>query len=90
MLKQASTFSRSCPALAAKATAVARADLLLRIKQHDASARRIQFSDLLIEAKNDFVSIGDELAAQAIDIGFAGLPLIGRSLFLGHCGDREE
>jgi hypothetical protein len=62
--------------------------LLLRVKQDDAPARRIQFSDLLIEAENDLVSIGDELAAQAIDIGFAGLALIRRSLLLGYRGDR--
>jgi hypothetical protein len=64
--------------------------LLLRVKKDDAPAGRIQFSDLLIEAENDLVSIGDELAAQAIDIGFAGLALIGRSLLLGYCDDRQE
>jgi hypothetical protein len=57
--------------------------LLLRVKQDDTPARGIQFSDLLIEAENDLVSIGDELAAQAIDIGFAGLAFIGRSLAAG-------
>jgi hypothetical protein len=76
------------PGLAAEAAAVAGADLLLRVKKDDAPARRIQFSDLLIEAENDLVSIGDELATQTIDIGFAGLALIGRSLLLGYCDDR--
>src|ERR1700733_1778767 len=76
------------PGIATEATAVARADLLLRVKQDDAPARRIQFSNLLIEAENDLVSIGYELAAQAIDIGLAGLALICCSLLLGHCGER--
>jgi hypothetical protein len=30
------------------------------------------------------------MATQAIDIGFAGLALIGRSLLLGYCDDRQE
>jgi hypothetical protein len=78
------------PGIATQAAAVAGTDLLLRVKQDDAPARRIQFPDLLIEAENDLVSIGDELAAQAIDIGFAGLALIGRSLLLGYCADGRE
>jgi hypothetical protein len=78
------------PSVAAEAAAVARADLLLRVKQDDVSARWIQFSDLLVEAENDFIPIGNELAAQAIHIRFAGLALIGRSLLLGYGGDREE
>jgi hypothetical protein len=64
--------------------------LLLRVKQDDAPAPGIQFSDLLIEAENDLVPIGYELAAQAIDIGFTRLALIRRSLLLAYCGEREQ
>jgi hypothetical protein len=83
-------FFPTLPGIATQAAAVAGTDSLLRIKQDDAPARRIQFPNLLIEAENDLVSIGDELAAQAIYIGFAGLAFIGRSLLLGYCGDRDS
>jgi hypothetical protein len=64
--------------------------LLLRVKQDDPPARWIQLPHLLIEAENDLASIGNELAAQAIDIGFAGAALIRCSLILGKSGDWEH
>jgi hypothetical protein len=44
----------------------------------------------LIEAENDLVPIGYELAAKAIDIGLAGLPLVRGSLLLGRGGDGSK
>ena len=49
--------------LTAQAAAVASAHLLLRVKQDDVPACRIQLPHLLIEANNDLASIGYELAA---------------------------
>src|SRR5258708_7410694 len=72
--------------LAAQAVGVARADLLLGIEQDDAPACRVQLPHLLIEANDDLVPIGNELAAQPIDVRFAGLPFRLRSLVLGPAG----